>query len=69
MATIIDLGENRFIAGDPPENLPVGHHWCEWCGGDGLDYDINDELTICGGCSGACIVECADPNCDKHRTG
>lgn len=64
MATIIDLGNGRFIAGDPPEALPEGHHWCEYCGGDGLDYDYNDDLTTCGGCDGTCTVECE--GCDEH---
>lgn len=67
MATIIELGDGGFIAGDPPTVLPYGQHWCEWCGGDGLEYDVDVELTICGGCGGCgglCTEECF--GCEDH---
>ncbi|BAU32442.1 uncharacterized protein MalAC0309_1591 [Microcella alkaliphila] len=64
MATIIEVDENTFIAGDPPAEPPVGQHWCTWCGGDGLENDWDDALTICGGCSGACTEKCF--GCDEH---
>lgn len=66
MATIIDLGDDSFIAGDPPEALDIGQHWCEYCDGDGLDYDFDGELSICGGCSGACVRDCTDTACLTH---
>lgn len=68
MASIIQTGEHSFIAGDPPEALPIGHHWCTYCGGDGLEYDFDGQLTICGGCAGACTVECTDTACTTHST-
>lgn len=64
MATIIDLGNGDFIAGDPPEELPFGQHWCGWCGGDGLEYDFEGDLGICPGCSGLCTEACF--GCDEH---
>ncbi len=63
MATIIQVSETRFIAGDPPETLPENHHWCEYCGGDGLEYDHEDELTVCGNCYGTCTYECEGDDC------
>ena len=36
MATIIDLGNGRFIAGDPAAELGEREHWCE-CDDDGCD--------------------------------
>jgi len=63
MSTIIELGNGRFIAGDPPETLPDGHHWCRYCNGEGLEY--NDEaLMVCGGCDGTCTLEC--DGCAEH---
>lgn len=64
MATIIELGGGAFIAGDPPETLPFGQHWCRWCGGDGLEYDFEGELGICMGCDGLCTEPCF--GCDVH---
>lgn len=64
MATIIDLGNGRFIAGDPPETLPVAHHWCKYCGGDGLEVDDEGDLMVCGECNGTCTLEC--DGCDDH---
>jgi hypothetical protein len=69
MATIIDLDNDRFIAGDPDTTLHDNNHWCYGCGGDGLDYDYNDELTICSGCSGIGQVECDDTGCTLHGIG
>ena len=66
MATIIDLGGGRFIAGDPETILAPKNHWCEWCNGDGLDYDYDDDLTICSGCWGAGQIECEDAGCADH---
>ncbi|QTV79499.1 hypothetical protein [Microbacterium sp. NIBRBAC000506063] len=66
MATIIELGDGRFIAGDPPAALDIGEHWCESCGGDGLEYDFEGELTICFGCHGRCTVDCDDTACPVH---
>lgn len=69
MATIIELGGGGFIAGDPPTELELGHHWCEYCGGDGLDYDYYAEcMTVCGACSGACVTPCADTACLEHSS-
>lgn len=68
MATIIQTGDNSFIAGDPPEALGPREHWCPSCGGDGLEYD-DCELAICMGCYGACVVECTDDACTDHTDG
>lgn len=68
MATIIDLPDGSCIAGDPPEVLDIGQHWCEYCGGDGLDYDWDNNLTICGFCSGSCVQDCEDTACLAHST-
>lgn len=67
MATIIETSRG-FIAGDPPETLPEGHHWCESCGGDGLGYDDDGDLTICFHCYGSCTLECDDDECAEHVT-
>ena len=69
MATILQTGENSYIAGDPPEALGLREHWCSSCRGDGLEYDWDDELTICMSCFGACVVECDDPECEDHTRG
>lgn len=69
MATIIELGNDRFIAGDPDTTLHPGNHWCDFCGGDGLDYDyFNEEpqLTVCGNCCGVGQVQCDNPDCTEH---
>lgn len=67
MATIIDLGNDRFIAGDPDTTLHEGNHWCDWCGGDGLDYDYEGDLMVCFGCFGVGQAECVDPECKEHE--
>lgn len=64
MATIIEVDENTFIAGDPPTDLPFGQHWCYWCAGDGLDYDDEGDLTTCGACWGSCVEACF--GCAEH---
>lgn len=68
MATIIQTGPNSFIAGDPPEQLDIGQHWCPSCGGTGLEYDWDDALTICFGCGGVCVLDCNDTACPTHST-
>lgn len=68
MATIIDLGDGSFIAGDPPTELDLGQHWCDSCGGSGLGYDWDDTLTTCGGCCGTCVRDCDDTACPTHST-
>jgi hypothetical protein len=68
MATIMDLGDGRFIAGDPPAELREGEHWCQWCAGSGLEYDWDDTLTTCGGCWGAAVLECTDTACPVHSS-
>lgn len=68
MATVIEVGNGSFIAGDPPERLDLGQHWCEWCGGNGLEYDADDYLTTCGGCWGTCVRDCTDTACLVHST-
>lgn len=66
MATIIELGNGRFIAGDPAAELREGEHWCPSCGGEGLEYDWDDSLTPCGNCWGSGVVECTDTACPVH---
>lgn len=66
MATIIELGGGSFVAGDPVTDLDLGEHWCDWCHGDGLEYDFDGEPTICGGCSGSGIRLCDDTACLTH---
>ena len=66
MATVIDLGGGRFIAGDPTETLGANEHWCGYCAGDGLEYDHNDELTPCLSCNGSGVVACTDDTCPEH---
>ncbi len=68
MATLIRTGPNSFIAGDPPGQLPEGHHWCEHCGGSGLEYDYGGELQICFGGFSACTVDCTDTACATHSS-
>ncbi|MFD6699668.1 MULTISPECIES: hypothetical protein [unclassified Microbacterium] len=69
MATIIDCGDGSFIAGDPPAELGLGQHWCPSCDGSGLEYGFDfDELQICFGCHGACVVDCTDTACPVHST-
>jgi hypothetical protein len=67
MATIIDLGNGRFIAGDPDTVLAPTSHWCQWCNGDGLEYDSDGELTVCLGCFGIGQMECDNPECADHE--
>ncbi|WEG10413.1 hypothetical protein PU630_07680 [Microbacterium horticulturae] len=66
MATIIQTGPDSFIPGDPPTELPDGRDWCPACGGWGLEYDFDGDLTICFGCGGACTVECTNTACPTH---
>lgn len=66
MATIIEV-ENGFIAGDPDTVLAPSNHWCVWCAGDGLEYDDEGGLTICGGCSGVGQVRCDVPDCKTEH--
>ncbi|OJU39665.1 MAG: hypothetical protein BGN97_00135 [Microbacterium sp. 69-10] len=66
MATIIQTGPDSFIAGDPPTDLNLGQHWCGWCHGDGLEYDYDGELQLCGGCEGRGTVDCEDTACPTH---
>lgn len=68
MATIIDLPDGGFIAGNPPTELGHGEHWCDWCDGDGLEYDYDGDLTICRGCDGVCVRDCTDTACPEHST-
>lgn len=65
MATIIDNGDGSFIAGDPPTELPAGHHWCSECGGSGLvDSQYEDAYyDVCTNCQGGAIIAC---HCPKH---
>lgn len=65
MATIFELDNGSFIAGDPPTTLDLGQHWCTWCHGDGVE-DYGDGLTICGGCEGRGVVDCEDTACSVH---
>lgn len=67
MATIIETA-NGFIAGDPPTTLGIGEHWCDWCHGDGLDYDWDGELTTCGACCGMGVEDCTNTACPEHST-
>lgn len=66
MATIIPLGDGGFIAGDPPSELDLGQHWCEWCGGSGLEYGHDGDLDLCMGCHGQCVRDCDDTACLEH---
>lgn len=65
MATIIET-RHGFIGGDPDTTLHEGNHWCEYCRGDGLEFDMDNELTVCGGCAGVGHVECDDADCTDH---
>jgi hypothetical protein len=63
MATIIELGDGGFIAGDP---VPVpGFRACAWCAGAGLeddwDFDGYPTLQVCRGCWGDGLGERAHP--------
>jgi len=64
MATVIELGGGAFIAGDPPETLRFGEHWCYMCLGDGLGYGDDGDLGICEACWGMCTEACF--GCDEH---
>ncbi|SEM73083.1 hypothetical protein [Cryobacterium luteum] len=66
MATIIETDDGGFIAGDPPETLPEGHHWCAYCAGSGLEYGDSGSVEICSGCHGACTEGCDKDTCDEH---
>ncbi len=68
MATVLDLGNGRYIAGDPPTTLSEGQHWCGSCGGSGLEYGWDDELGICFDCCGTCVTNCTDTACPNHST-
>ena len=68
MATIIQVSDTRFIAGDAATVLEDGEHWCESCGGDGLDCGYDDELTVCYVCCGSGVVLCTDTACLTHST-
>jgi DnaJ-class molecular chaperone len=68
MATIIDLGDGGFIAGDTDTVLAPENHWCEWCGGYGLEHDPDWGLTVCDGCGGSGQSICEDEACEAHRT-
>lgn len=67
MATIIDCGAGRFIAGDPVDHLEEGQHWCNCCAGSGTvyDYSWSDELelTICTVCDGSGAIACSGAGC------
>lgn len=63
MATITETATG-FIAGDPPATLTHGHHRCDWCDGSGIEYGFDDDLIVCGGCSGACQVLCSGQGCE-----
>lgn len=66
MATIIDLGDSGFIAGDPPEELDLGQHWCEYCAGDGLEDTWDGDIQVCTACYGVCVTQCEDTACLTH---
>lgn len=68
MATIIELTDGICIAGDPPVSLDLGQHWCDYCAGDGLEYDWDDELTTCSACYGSRVRDCVDTACLQHST-
>lgn len=68
MATIIEVGDSRFIAGDPATELEPCNHWCDYCGGAGLEEDFNGDLVVCGGCEGFGQVECDVTDCEQHPT-
>lgn len=64
MATIIDCGDGRYIAGDPPATLPAGRHWCSSCGGSGLEYDVDGDLWPCSDCDGSSTIPCHGGECE-----
>jgi len=69
MATIIDCGNGRYIAGDAVEQLRAGEHWCVECMGSGTVYDYNGfdnfELEVCRGCDGSGAIACPGQPCDE----
>ncbi|WP_062520003.1 hypothetical protein [Demequina silvatica] len=67
MASIYDNGDGSFIAGDPPTSLQAGEHWCPECGGEGVEpsMQLDRDLDICGGCHGACVIDCPDGGCEE----
>lgn len=67
MGTIIETGRGRFIASDPPSKLAEGEHWCDYCGGDGLEED-EQGLAICRNCSGNGVLDYTDTACRDHST-
>ncbi len=69
MATILDLGNGRYIAGDPADELRPGEHWCYLCFGTGLieEYDGETFTTmVCWNCSGYGALACDDDRCREH---
>lgn len=67
MATIVELGDGSFLAGDPV--LGEREHWCAWCAGAGTEYDGDGGLEVCGACLGSGVEECTDPHCETHGDG
>lgn len=67
MATLIDLGSGRYVAGEPVQTLAVEEHWCDYCAGTGLvhGYSFNDEyeLDICQTCDGRGATDCDGAEC------
>lgn len=72
MATVIDCGDGRFIAGDPADHLEDGQHWCWSCGGTGLEYsywgDDEPRLEVCARCDGIGVIDCTDTSCPTHSS-
>lgn len=72
MATVIDAGGGRFIAGDPVESLGEREHWCDWCAGAGLTEEFYGDnwtpsLEMCRRCDGRGARECNGRDCDEHE--
>ncbi len=69
MATIIELGDGSFIAGEPVEQLGEREHWCGPCAGSGLtvDYFSDAGLEVCQGCFGSGSYPCDGWACDEHE--
>ncbi|QAB17633.1 hypothetical protein Leucomu_06585 [Leucobacter muris] len=63
MATVIDCGNDRYVAGDPVAELAAGRHWCIACCGSGLDRGWGDELEICQRCGGRGDEACPGLGC------